>query len=155
MLNIKDTEGVFSYADLISTETRPKVTADATTSYSAAPLNLGLRWRFAKAGEPSLGVVVHDFGDTQYTSSKPDLRPSFKRKASTSASMGDTCSARFARRRLLCHSGRQTRRYKHTSVQKKWERGLNLLLLEEVLTAYSRSVSAAAQQVLLLVRNLT
>jgi hypothetical protein len=69
---IEQIEGQFAYLDLVNKDARADAVKDHTYKFSGHGLHVGLLWRLAKEGSPTLAVVGRNAGNTRYTSSKPE-----------------------------------------------------------------------------------
>lgn len=71
-LSIKDVRGEFLYTDMIDKTARQEAIKDETNKYSGIATNVGMLWRIAKEGAPTLAIVARDVGGTSYQKTSGD-----------------------------------------------------------------------------------
>jgi hypothetical protein len=71
-LNIRDVNGRFLYTEMVDKQARQDAIKDDTSRYSGLGTNVGLLWKIADPGKPSLAVVARNLNDTRYSKVKGD-----------------------------------------------------------------------------------
>lgn len=64
--------GSFDYTELDSEPERHEVIASNSKSFHGVSTNLGILWIMSKRLRPALGIVLHDIGNTNYSSGADD-----------------------------------------------------------------------------------
>ncbi len=61
---VKQLKGSLSYLEMVDITARKEAFSNYTNEYSGVGHNLGMVWRIAKSGKPTLSLVAQDLGDT-------------------------------------------------------------------------------------------